>query len=115
MATFPAYAITQSKRRDETPIYRDDQPLAGSSYSVKEFTGYVRSWQFDVAVPRRYAQYFDAWFYENENEWFDFSVATESGIETLTVHFTEGGIPQLKSEQADVLTYSMEVTTRGIT
>ena len=113
MPTFPAYAVVSTKDRSESNRIRNDQPMAGSGYSIKEFSGGVTEWSFDVVVSRGLSQYFDAWFYENENEWFDFSVRTEFGMQTVEAHFTADGIPQLKSEQANALTYSMKVVTRG--
>ena len=113
MPDFPAFAVTSTKTRKYSSTFRDDEPMAGSGYSVKEFTGHVIEWEFDVVIPRYQSQYFDAWCYQYESEWFNFRVRTEYGMETFEAHFTADGVPQLKSEQANVLTYSMKVVTRG--
>lgn len=109
---FPASVLVQSKRVERSEMYRDAAPAVGHGYSIKQFSAAVKRISFDVIVRRDLAKYFDAWCYEHENDWFQLTYRTTAGLIEEEVHFTADGVPQLTSEDAVSVRYSMEVVTR---
>ncbi|QDP55672.1 MAG: hypothetical protein Tp138OMZ00d2C19078241_4 [Prokaryotic dsDNA virus sp.] len=110
---FPAQVLVQSKSVERSEMFRDAAPAVGHGYSIKQFSAAVKIIGFDVIVRRDLAKYFDAWCYEHENDWFQLTYSTPSGLFEQEVHFTADGVPQLTSEDAASVRYSMEVVTRA--
>ena len=111
--------IKASKSRNVQESYRQNPTFSGPAYteSLSDDSPVVYNIQFafESGYKRAFVQWLNDVNYCNKGRAeFNIDLEIESGISTQEARFTQGGFPQLTSEQGGVYYYSAQIIIRKL-